>query len=214
MNEYPLQSPKERIVASQRTLLRSSLVIYSVMGGAGFEICWWYHKNVARLFATSDISWVHFSAIILTSLGFLGLGQLLLEEMFPSYRRLKWTFAQLFQGLKLHQILVLASLSAVGEEFLFRGAIQPFLGVAITSFIFALLHIDPEGKISVWTLWAFVGGLVMGFATQSTGSLYPAFGIHFAVNFISIWRVSRLIEKTESKMTLSVDHMTPRERLK
>ena len=202
------ESPKTPTGLTQRALLRSSLVIYPLMGFVGFEICWWYHRNVQALFAWQDLPLARFAAIVLTSLGFLSLGQLLLEDFFPSYRRLKWTFAQLFKDLKWHQIFVLAALSSLGEEILFRGAIQPFLGVWITSIIFALLHTDPEGKISVWTLWAFVGGLVMGYATYSTGSLYPAIAIHFAVNFISIRRVSQLIARSERGLIAAADSAT------
>ena len=144
----------------------------------------------------------------------MSIGQLLLEDFFPSYRKLKWTFAQLFKDLKWRQIFALASLSALGEEFLFRGAIQPFLGVWVTSVVFALLHTDPEGKMSIWTLWAFVGGLVMGFATYSTGSLYPAIAIHFAVNFISIRRVSQLIARSKRGLMAAEDTAAQRTHLK
>lgn len=177
-----------------RALIRSSLVIYSVMFLVGFEICWWYHQNVAQVLGVRNANWLQFIKIVVVSVLFLTLGQHCLEAFFPSYRRLKLTFAQLFCGLSFPQILLLALLSSVGEEMLFRGAIQPFLGVWFTSVLFAMLHVDPEGRFSVWTIWSLVGGLVMGYAVLATGSLWPAILIHFFVNVISIHRVVRLTQ--------------------
>lgn len=180
---------------TQAALMRSSLVIYSVMATVGFEICWWYHKNTSSLFAVRHMDWFLYLRIAAVGILFLLLGQHCLEEFFPSYRRLKLAFAQIFRGLHSWQIIVLALLSSVGEEILFRGAMQPFLGVWLTSIVFAILHIDPEGKVSVWTAWALVGGVIMGFAAKVTGSLWPSMIIHFGVNAISIARVARLMDR-------------------
>lgn len=189
------QHPQKQSLPTKQTLMRSSLVIYGVMSVVGFEICWWYHKNIASLFQYKGVDWLLFLRIAAVSIVFLTMGQHLLEDAFPSYRRLKMTFAQIFKGLSFWQVVFLAALSSVGEEILFRGAIQPFLGVWFTAGIFALLHVDPEGRSYIWTLWALIGGIVMGLAVQATGSLWPAIFIHFGVNLISIRRVSRLADK-------------------
>lgn len=188
-------SQKQRF-PTKETLMRSSLLIYGAMSLIGFEICWWYHKNIAVLFHLHDADWRFFLRISVIGIAFLTLGQFLLEDAFPSYRRLKMTFAQIFKGLNFGQIVVLALLSSFGEELLFRGAMQPFLGVWFTSAIFAIMHVDPDGRSPIWTIWAFIGGLVMGFAVKSTGSLWPAILIHFGVNLISIRRVARLANKS------------------
>lgn len=173
-------------------LVRSSVMIYGVMFVVGFEICWWFHKNTLTLFDVVGVDWYQAARVTIVGISFLTLGQHCLEEFFPSYRRLKMTFAQLFRGLTTPQVFLLATLSSFGEEMLFRGAMQPYLGVWATAAIFALMHIDPEGRLSIWTLWAFLGGIVMGLAVEVTGSLWPAIFIHFGVNAISIHRVVRL----------------------
>ena len=165
------------------------------MSIVGFEICWWYHKNIATLLGVHDADWRAFLRIGVVAIAFLTLGQFLLEDAFPSYRRLKMTFAQIFKGLNLWQVVLLALLSSVGEELLFRGAMQPFLGVWFTAAIFAIMHVDPDGRSAIWTCWALIGGIIMGLAVKVTGSLWPAIFIHFGVNLISIRRVSRLADK-------------------
>lgn len=187
---------EQKNVPTKETLMRSSLVIYGAMSIVGFEICWWYHKNIESLFRVHDVDWRLFLRISLVSIAFLTMGQFLLEDAFPSYRRLKMTFAQIFKGLNFPQVFLLAALSSIGEELLFRGALQPFLGVWFTALIFAVLHVDPDGRSMIWTCWALIGGIVMGFAVQTTGSLWPAILIHFGVNLISIRRVSRLAKKS------------------
>lgn len=189
------QQVRKQHFPTKQTLMRSSIVIYGAMSFVGFEICWWYHKNIGILLGYHDIDWRLFLRIAVVAVTFLTMGQFLLEDAFPSYRRLKMTFAQIFKGLNFGQVVLLALLSSVGEELLFRGAIQPFLGVWFTAAIFAIMHVDPEGRSAIWTCWALIGGIVMGLAVKVTGSLWPAIFIHFGVNLISIRRVSRLADK-------------------
>jgi uncharacterized protein len=62
-------------------------------------------------------------------------------------------------------ILVMAIIPGVGEELLFRGIFQkilcehinPFLAIAVSSFIFAALHLDPEGIGAKWVIGASLG---------------------------------------------------------
>jgi uncharacterized protein len=43
-------------------------------------------------------------------------------------------------NLSWHEILLISLCAGVGEELLFRGAIQPFLGIALTSILFVGIH--------------------------------------------------------------------------
>lgn len=57
-------------------------------------------------------------------------------------------------------ILTLGLAAAIGEETLFRGAVQPRFGLVLTSLIFALLH--STYGISIATVVVFVLGLILG----------------------------------------------------
>ncbi|MCX6030679.1 MAG: type II CAAX endopeptidase family protein [Chloroflexi bacterium] len=57
-------------------------------------------------------------------------------------------------------ILTLGLAAALGEESIFRGALQPRFGLLFTTVLFALLH--SQYGISVSTLLVFIVGLVLG----------------------------------------------------
>lgn len=60
--------------------------------------------------------------------------------------------------------LTLGVTAGVGEEILFRGAIQPRYGVVFTSIVFALLHV--QYSLSLVVLGVFAVGLVLGYERQ------------------------------------------------
>ena len=59
----------------------------------------------------------------------------LLNEVNSSYARLLGRFRLTFS-----EILLISLCAGVGEEMLFRGAVQPFLGIPITSVLFVAIH--------------------------------------------------------------------------
>lgn len=194
MTNQSQPSPK-KINHLGRSVLKASTIAYLVMGMIGFEICWWYHQNVKMLLGPLSYNVKTTFTIIVSTVVFLLLVQRLLEDIFASYVTFKRRLAAMFGGLGWLGVLWLALISAVGEEILFRGAIQPFLGLWFTSLLFGLLHLDPEGGISAWTLWAVLAGVLLGAVVQVTGSLWPAIMIHFVVNFIGIRSLTRIVLK-------------------
>ena len=73
------------------------------------------------------------------------------------------------------------------EEFFFRGAIYGSLkkfgkvtAVVVSSILFSLIH----GNL-VQIPFAFVAGLILGFVTAESDSIWPAIIIHFINNFMS-----------------------------
>ncbi|MCK5101843.1 MAG: CPBP family intramembrane metalloprotease, partial [Cyclobacteriaceae bacterium] len=60
----------------------------------------------------------------------------------PIMAKTKTFFAGLINPLKLdkYQIVFISICAGVGEELFFRGAIQPMLGIWMTSIMFVLLH--------------------------------------------------------------------------
>ena len=78
--------------------------------------------------------------------------------------RLQWArtlhteFRGLFGPLRGGDILAYAALSAVAEEMFFRGAVQPMLGILLTSAIFGALHVAPGRKFIPWPVQAFAMG--------------------------------------------------------
>lgn len=79
-------------------------------------------------------------------------------------------------------IVVVALLSSVGEELLFRGLVQPWVGLWLQALLFGLLHQMPGPSRWAWVGWASVIGLVFGVVFAGTGSLVGPVVAHAIIN--------------------------------
>jgi uncharacterized protein len=88
-------------------------------------------------------------------------------------------------------VVVLGLAAPFAEELFFRGFVQtrlterwgPWRSVVVTALLFGLLHGDP-----VHAPAAFGVGLVLGWATEASGSLRPAIAAHMVNNLV--WVIS------------------------
>jgi hypothetical protein len=83
-------------------------------------------------------------------------------------------------------VLVLAVLSAVGEEMLFRGLLQPYVGLGLQAVLFGLLHQMPGPSRWVWVAWAALVGFGLGAIFELTGSLAGPVVAHAVVNGMNL----------------------------
>lgn len=67
--------------------------------------------------------------------------------------------------------------AGVGEEILFRGAIQPHLGIWLTSILFIFLH----GYLNPFNWPITLYGLFMVIISSGLGYLYEIYGIYAAM---------------------------------
>ena len=127
----------------------------------------------------------------------LGLG---LSVVAASRLLLRWTrwgrelfdwFAGVLGPISSRSALLLAALSATGEELLFRGAMQPSLGLWPTSAIFALLHFPQRARLWPWTLTAGLLGLALGAIAQRSAHLGGPLLAHFVINAVNLGEVGR-----------------------
>jgi membrane protease YdiL (CAAX protease family) len=128
----------------------------------------------------------------------LGLGLLvvglsrLATQRYEWARKLHRSFRGLLGVLSRREAFVFALASAVGEELLFRGALQPAVGLWLQAGIFALLHIAPSRDLWPWTLWAFGMGLVFGLLAHTTGNLGGPIVAHFVINYLNLRYIGRV----------------------
>ncbi len=171
--------------------VKSSSLFYFAMAGVGFLICTYRHKSFAKILAIpSDPK----EALTLLALGVMGalvllIANFLFEEQFPTYKAFRHVLMRMVGAATLPAALYLAAISAIGEEALFRGAIQPVLGIVGSALLFGLLHLGPQGFVSIWTLWAVLSGLLFSWLFDETGSLWPSLICHFLVNAASMIRL-------------------------
>lgn len=181
----------------QSSLMNTALVIYGAMAGIGICLALFVQHNFVSSFA-ADVGlkmWLHYGALAALATGVILILSYFFEEYLPSFRALKWTFAEIIGRCSVLAVFLLSVLSACGEEILFRGGIQPTLGLFGTSILFGLLHVGPGGRISSWSIWAILAGFLMGWLFESAQSLYPPILCHFAVNFISMLRLRTLYQQ-------------------
>lgn len=85
--------------------------------------------------------------------------------------------------------LLLCVLPALGEELLFRGALQGLMrpcgsaaAIVAPALLFALLHLDPAQSLT-----ALLCGLFLGWLTERTGSILPGMLLHFINNTLAFF---------------------------
>ncbi|MDR2090256.1 MAG: CPBP family intramembrane metalloprotease [Clostridiales bacterium] len=92
-------------------------------------------------------------------------------------------------GRLILDLFLVAALPAVFEELTFRGILlgaykdNPKTGVLLSAFLFALMHMNIQQF-----LYAFVGGIVMGYVVIKTRSIVSSMIIHFCINAFSTIR--------------------------
>lgn len=105
-------------------------------------------------------------------------------------------------------LIIMAVLPAICEEFLFRGAIQPLLqratknhhwAIWITAFIFSAIHLQFYGFIPRFLLGAYLGYLLVW-----SGSLWLPILAHFLQNALSV--TSHFIM---TRSSIDMEEMTP-----
>lgn len=116
-----------------------------------------------------------------------------MSRRFPWARRMEEEFQRVLGNLGGGEILVLAALSSVCEEALFRGALLPLLGIWGSAVVFALAHPPLRRDLRPWTLFAFVLGVMLGYLyAWEPRNLMAPIATHFLINFINLNRIARM----------------------
>ncbi len=106
-------------------------------------------------------------------------------------RTLHREFHSVVHELSAGEIWLLAAMSAVGEELVFRGALQPTIGLVPAAALFALVHFRPQLRFLPWTLMSLIVGLVFGGLYVRFGDLGAPIAAHFTINLLNLRYISR-----------------------
>ena len=111
-------------------------------------------------------------------------------------------------NFSFQEILFLSFCAGVGEEIVFRGMIQPWLGIMTTSFLFISLH----GYLSysswpkvVFGLILFAVGTVLGILGAYVG-LLAAIVAHILYDIIAFQRIQAEYEELKKKSIIPIAH--------
>jgi membrane protease YdiL (CAAX protease family) len=147
-----------------------TLIAFSVIGA--LCIVWWQNRSLASAFVGS---WWLWQLLYGTAYGVAtSLIAISIVEM-RSLQSVTDFFRQIFSKseLKFGDIVFASFCAGVGEELLFRGGLQPFLGIWLTAIVFIAIHgyLDPRN----WRL--FIYGVLMVFMSAGLGYLCDNIGI-------------------------------------
>ncbi len=178
------------------------LVLYAAAGALGLLISW--VRGDSSIYLTEH----HTSALHLLTGPALGVTLGLLFVLFTrlTTHRFDWAkelhceFRNLVGDLSHSEILVLAVASSFGEELLFRGALQPWVGLWPQAVLFAALHIGPDKRFLPWTILAFLFGALFGALFNLTGNLGGAIAAHFTINYLNLHFISRVRISAPSRL--------------
>ncbi|MBT9558255.1 MAG: CPBP family intramembrane metalloprotease [Myxococcales bacterium] len=112
------------------------------------------------------------------------------ERRFEWARRLSQRLASSLPTLSRGHVAISAVASGIGEEVLFRGALQPHLGLIVTSLLFGVIHGGVTGPLRTWALFATVAGFTLGALAAARGGILAPVVAHMVVNGINLAKLT------------------------
>jgi membrane protease YdiL (CAAX protease family) len=197
-SETPNESPSEGPAATPAGFVRSALIFYGLMGCAA--LLWRMttpgesimHPSIEAAATASSLSFAAAAGVVM---GLVAVG---VSELLTRWTALGEGLADLLgeslAGITLAEAVLLAMASGIAEEMLFRGAMQPSLGIYWASLLFGLCHFLPRKELALWSVYAVAMGFAFGWLYEWTGQLIAPIAAHSIVNGINLPRLARRFE--------------------
>ena len=100
------------------------------------------------------------------------------------------TIVPLFGGLSMAGAIAIGAAAGVGEEWLFRGIVQPIVGLAASSVLFGIAHVG-GARMLPFGVWATGMGVVMGTLAIVTGGLTAPMVAHGVYDILALEYIRR-----------------------
>ena len=179
----PSEPMNPRFVALAAVFYAALLLAALVIGSLGGR----------NAFALGDSAVFGLLVGAISACGTVALG-VLLYRLLPTLRRLSNELApHLVDDAKRRDLVLVSIFSGVGEEAFFRGALQPEIGLVASSLLFGVLHVGPDRRYLVWTLWVVAAGFLFGLLYLWTGGILAPVTAHVMHNAATLllWKWSR-----------------------
>ncbi|MFH1728083.1 MAG: CPBP family intramembrane glutamic endopeptidase [Pseudomonadota bacterium] len=173
--------------------LKIMLIVYSAMFLISFLILG-FLKGFPYVFKLYHIDGFWFiTSCVIAILVIVGSHILMMKTTYFDF--LIGLFKEFFEGYGIFTFLLLALLSGFAEELLFRGLLQDYMGLILTSLIFGILHIGPSKNFLPWTGFAIIMGFVLGITRELSVSILVPSIIHVFVNFVNMLALKYWVKK-------------------
>ena len=186
-----VNSPQTR--SDPAALVRLAALLYTGLFGVAWLMASFFERPLLFRGAAAEAAGVDWPADVGVGLAAAALTiglSLLLERYTALGRSLADALAALLGPLRTSHCLLLAGFSGVAEEALFRGALQPQLGLLLASLVFGLAHFAPRRELWPWTLFSFAAGLMLGALYEWTGNLVAPVVAHVGINAVNLRRLA------------------------
>lgn len=178
-----------------RALAIAMVITLFGIGGLGLALMWAFVPGTPASIIEVPFEEQLLAIGIGTLFAAISLIPLLLLLQTPYLRGTRRFFAQLMADYRVQpwQIWALSFCAGVGEELLFRGFVQHFLGVWITALLFVVLH----GYLNPLNRPLFVYGLLLCVVSAGFGWLTQLFNLpaamaaHFWIDVVLLYYLNR-----------------------
>ena len=180
------QGPDDEV--PRHTLALAATVVYGIF--VFVAVLWLWLREREQLLP--ELALGDCSALVSLGIGTgagLGLSGVifLLVRYQKAFRSLEDRLRESVGPLTESEIVAIAMASAIGEEMLFRGALQDQVGPYFSALVFGVLHTGPG--LLLWGLVAATLGLVFGLMVEAGCGLLSVTVAHALINFISLRRM-------------------------
>jgi membrane protease YdiL (CAAX protease family) len=176
--------------------VRTALIFYGAMGCAA--LLWRMAASSDSIFEPAAAGSLASTSGRMTAAGaglLVGLASVGISELLTRGTELGEKLADVLgeglAGITTADAILLALASGTAEEMLFRGALQPAVGIVWASLIFGACHFLPRRELAVWSLYAVAMGFAFGWLFEWTGHLLAPIVAHTVVNGINLPRLAR-----------------------
>jgi membrane protease YdiL (CAAX protease family) len=195
--DAPVSSPHESETAAHADRPGAARILLFAFLGEGalmlIGLLWILWRDLPA--AWSDAPRVSFAtafAIGLLTAAALAAVQFILLRLVPErgpVRALRRLYRELlfplFRASTPIEIVVISLLAGIGEEVLFRGAMQPEWGLIATSLVFGLFHVGGRLTMALG-IWAACTGALLGWLTIATGGLLAPIVAHITYDALAL----------------------------
>jgi len=184
-----VSSPPHRLAPG--TLVRAGVAFYGVLFGLAWLWCVAIRHRSLVVAPGGSIRWMRDVAAGAIAAGVVIALSAALTERTSIGRSLARALGETLGPLALRDCLVLAVVSGLGEEAVFRAALQPEVGLAVASVIFAAAHFVPRRGLWPWSVFALGAGFLLGALYDATGNLVAPVVAHAGINAVNLRRLSQ-----------------------
>jgi membrane protease YdiL (CAAX protease family) len=184
-----------------------ALIFEAALGAAGWALCAWRDVPLASRLSTTGDAWLR--GIVASLPMFLLLAFLTRSQWRPVAelrKQVEPLVGELFRDVSWTGLAVVAIAAGIGEELLFRGALQPIAarwwgpaaGLLAVSVLFGALH----AASSAYFVLATLVGLYLGWLAQRFDDLLVPIVVHAAYDFAALIVLRQAARRAEKRTAL------------